>query len=219
MCGRFTASDPPQMAMRFDFAELADMAPRFNIAPTQPVPTIVGSGGGRRIVHMRWGLVPSWAKDLSVGSRMINARAETLETKPAFREALRTRRCLVLADGFFEWKKEGRARRPFFIHLAGGAPFAFAGLWDEWRGPDGAPVQSCTIVTTEPNALVEPLHDRMPAILLPEAEARWLDPSIRDLSDLLELLQPHPSHRMESFEVKPVVNNVANDVPECLEPV
>ena len=218
MCGRFTLADPRQLALRYDLAELADLAPRFNVAPTQPVPAVVSTGGGR-LVHMRWGLVPSWAKDLSIGSRMINARAESLETRPAFRDALRARRCLVLADGFFEWKKEGRDRRPFHLRLATAEPFAFAGLWDEWRAPDGALVRSCTIVTTDPNALVAPLHDRMPAILLAESEARWLDPTVQDLADLVDILQPYPSHLMETFEVAKVVNNVANDVPACVERV
>ena len=213
MCGRFTITDPRQLALRFDLAELAELPARFNVAPTQPVPVVTMQ---HRLVMARWGLVPSWAKDLSVGSRMINARAESLETRPAFKDALPARRCLVLGDGFFEWKKEGKLRRPFHLHLASGAPFAFAGLWDEWRAPDGQLVVSCTIVTTDPNALVAPIHDRMPAILLPEAEARWVDPSIQDLADLVEVLQPYPSHLMEAFEVASTVNSPANDVPECV---
>jgi putative SOS response-associated peptidase YedK len=215
VCGRFTQADPRQLAIRFDLAALAELPARFNVAPTQPVPIITGPGA---MVLARWGLVPSWAKDLSIGSRLINARAETLEAKSAFREALRTRRCLVPADGFFEWKKEGRQRRPFYFRLPDGAPFAFAGLWATWRDPAGQPVTSFTIVTTEPNALLAPVHDRMPVILLPGAEARWLDPSTKDLADLLDLMQPYPSHEMEGFEVAPVVNNVANDVPACIEP-
>jgi putative SOS response-associated peptidase YedK len=213
MCGRFTITDPRQLALRFDLAELAELPARFNVAPTQPVPMVVMGG---RIAMARWGLVPSWAKDPSVGSRMINARAESLETKPAFRDALGARRCLVLGDGFFEWKKEGPLRRPFYLHLASDAPFAFAGLWDEWRGPDGLLVVSCTIVTTGPNALVAPIHDRMPAILLPDAEARWLDPNVQDLADLVEVLQPYPSHLFEAFEVARTVNSPAHDVPECV---
>lgn len=213
MCGRFTITDPRQLALRFDLAELAELPARFNVAPTQPVPVVVM---GRRLVMARWGLVPSWAEDPKVGSRMINARAESLEARPAFRDALGARRCLVLADGFFEWKKEGRLRRPFYLHLASGAPFAFAGLWDEWRGPDGQRVLTCTVVTTDPNALVAPIHDRMPAILLPDAEARWLDASVQDLADLAEVLQPYPSHLMEAFEVSSTVNSPAHDVPECV---
>lgn len=219
MCGRFSITDPRQLALRFDLAALAELPPRFNVAPTQPVPTLVpGSGepAGRVLVLARWGLIPSWAKDPAVASRMINARAESLETKPAFREALHARRCLVLADGFFEWKKEGRERRPFYLHLASGEPFAFAGLWDEWRAPSGERVRTCTIVTTDANALVEPIHDRMPAILLPDAEARWLDAGVQDLADLVDLLQPYPSHRMEAFEVSSLVNKPAHDEPACV---
>jgi putative SOS response-associated peptidase YedK len=216
MCGRFTASDPRQLALRFGLPALAELAPRFNIAPTQPVPVITMD---RTLVIARWGLVPKFAKDLSIGARMINARAETLESRPPFRDALRGRRCLVPADGFFEWRKEGKARRPYWLRLSGGKPFAFAGLWDVWRAPDGQEVPSVAIITTEPNALVAPIHDRMPVILRPEAEARWLDPAVQDLSDLVDVLQPHPSHEMEAIEVNSAVNSVANDDPRCVTPV
>ena len=219
MCGRFTLSNPRQLALRFDLAALAEQPARFNVAPTQPVPCVVVHAAGRQLEMLRWGLVPAWARDLSVGNRMINARAESLESKPAFRDALRGRRCLVLADGFFEWKKDGRARRPFHIRLRTREPFAFAGLWDEWRAPNGQVVRSCTIVTTDANALIEPLHDRMPVILLPEAESLWLDPTVGDLADLVDVLKSYPSHLMETLEVSPTVNSPAHEGPECLEPV
>ena len=200
--------NPRQLALRYGVAATA-LSPRYNVAPTQDVPALVRPG---ELVMLRWGLVPAWAKDLSIGNRLLNARAETLERRSAFREALRTRRCLILADGFYEWMKEDHRRRPFFLRLKGGAPFAFAGLWDEWRG-----IGSCTIVTTDANAVVAPIHDRMPVIARPELEARWLDPSVHDSADLVEVLEPFPSHLMETWEVSSLVNNPDHEEPGCIE--
>ena len=168
---------------------------------------------------MRWGLIPWWAKDPSVGSRMINARAEGLHQRPAFRDALRKRRCLVLADGFYEWRKEGNRKVPVRIVLKSREPFAFAGLWETWRAPNGDQVRSCTIVTTRPNALLATIHDRMPVILPEEAEAMWLSPDNQDSPLLDGLLGPFPAGSMEAYAVSPVVNSAASDSPACITPV
>ena len=165
---------------------------------------------------MRWGLIPSWAKDMSIGNRAINARAETLAEKPMFRTALRRRRCLILADGFYEWVRAGKARQPMRILLTTGEPFAFAGLWETWTNPAGETIHSCTIVTTAPNDLTRPIHDRMPVILLPENESVWLNHSIEDASELNGLLTPYPASEMEAYPVSPMVNSPANDIPDII---
>jgi putative SOS response-associated peptidase YedK len=166
---------------------------------------------------MRWGLIPSWAKDQSIGSRMINARAETLSEKPSFRDAFRKRRCLVVADGFYEWQKVAGRKRPMRIVLQTGEPFAFAGLWESWRDPEGTTVRSCTIITTGPNSLIEPIHNRMPVILSRDDEARWLDPEMDDPPSLLQMLAPYPQGAMDAYEISTLVNSPANDVPDCIE--
>lgn len=221
MCGRFF------IALKYDDLETAfpefepprEWQPRYNIAPTQPVP-VVANDGQPYITFFQWGLVPSWAKDPSIGNRMINARAETLAEKPSFRAAYRRRRCLILADGFYEWRAEPgqRAKTPLAIRLRSGAPFAFAGLWEVWR-PDDTPLLTCTIITTEPNALMAPIHDRMPVILPRSAYATWLDPAERSPHDLQHLLTPYPAEEMLAYPVSTLVNNPANDVPECIAPV
>jgi putative SOS response-associated peptidase YedK len=211
MCGRFTITDPRRVAACYGAAVIGELPARFNVAPSQEVAAVIAPG---RIELLRWGLVPAWADDPSIGNRLVNARAESLERKPAFRDALRTRRCLILADGFYEWRRDGKVRRPFFVRLRGGTPFAFAGLWAERQG-----VRTCTIVTTEANALVAPIHDRMPAILRPEHEARWLDPSVRDPGDLVDALEPFPSHLMEAWEVSTRVNKPDHEEPANIEPV
>ena len=220
MCGRYT--------LTVDYDDLAnelglqgprppDWVPRFNIAPTQPVP-VVTSRDPDAVTFHRWGLIPHWAKDRSIGNRMINARKETLSEKPSFRESFETRRCLVLADGFYEWKTEVKVKRPFYIRLASKGAFTFAGLWDRWKGPDGEVILSCTIITTEPNSLVAPLHDRMPAILTPEGRADWLDRAITDPSHLARHLAPVASEQLELYEVSTLVNTPKNDVAACVEP-
>ena len=231
MCGRFTLTDADGARLRFDIRG-ADLPPpteradgtsdaaRYNIAPTQDVLTIRREDGGeRRAEMMRWGLVPSWADSPKVGARMINARAETLAERPSFRAAFRRRRCLIPADGFYEWRREGRGRVPIRFTLKSGEPFAFAGLWERWeRGGDEPPLLSCAIVTTSPNALIAPIHDRMPAMLAPDAERVWLDPDT-DAAALSGLLTPYPSDLMEAREASRAVNSPANDGPECLAPV
>ena len=229
MCGRFTLIAWDEVEQRFlpagsgieilreRFAEFG--AERYNIAPTQDVITITNDGESNVAQFMRWGLVPSWAKDISIGSRMINARAETLSERPSFRVAFRRRRCLVAADSFYEWKRQGRNRTPMRISLESGELFAFAGLWESWKSAEGRRLLSCTIITTDANETVAPIHDRMPVILTRDAEAAWLDPGIRDAGALSELLMPYPSDLMNAYEVSDVVNSAANDVPECIVPV
>ena len=219
MCGRFSlTSEMGELQGRFEFdgAGLAH-APRYNIAPTQPVLAVTnGEGGGAS--YMRWGLVPSWAKDASVGNRLINARAETVSERNSFRSAFVRRRCLVLADGFSGWQKVGKAKRPMRIVMKSGEPFAFAGLWDSWRDPDGEIVRSCTIITTEANELLRPIHNRMPVILPREMESFWLDHDVEDRDALSDVMVPYQSAEMEAYEVSSLVNRPGNDSPEVIVP-
>jgi putative SOS response-associated peptidase YedK len=230
MCGRFTLHHTPvQIAKRFDAQpSLFETQPRYNIAPTQPVATVRENGMSSRtsgLVQMRaleafqWGLVPFWAKDPEIGNRLINARAETLVEKPAFKHALNRRRCLIPADGFFEWRKEGSRRTPMYIRMRDGSLFAFAGLWEEWTSPDGSPLRTCAIITVEPNSLLAPIHNRMPAILRPEDEGTWLDMARTRAPDALALLRPYSADRMEAYPVSRRVNAPANDDPACILPV
>ncbi len=222
MCGRFTLTvDPADLLASFPNVSFPpQVAPRFNIAPSQPV-LAVANDSPQRAGFFVWGLIPSWAKDPSMGSRMINARAETLGEKPSFRGPLKYKRCLILADGFYEWKAaEGaKSKTPYFIHLESGKPFALAGLWDEWHAPDGSQVRSATIITTAPNSLMAALHNRMPVILPPESYTVWLDPSPRQALDLLPLLQPYPAGGMRAHAVSTLVNSPGNDRPECVLPL
>ena len=220
MCGRYSLiADIGELRERFDFdgSELTH-APRYNIAPTQ-MALAVTNGSERRGSYMRWGLIPSWAKSASVGSRMINARAEMVAERPSFRTALQRRRCLVLADGFYEWKGKGSGKRPMRIVMASGEPFAFAELWDAWRDPKGEVLRSCTIITTSANELLSPIHDRMPVILPRELESLWLDHDIRDYAALGGILTPYITDEMEAYEVSSLVNSPANDGPEMVVPV
>ncbi len=223
MCGRFSlAANLTAVAQRFGVpiptGESAAWTPHYNIAPTKTV-VVVGDDGTRFLTKMRWGLIPSWAKDPAIGNRMINARAETVATKPAFRAALRRRRCLVVADGFYEWQQRGRGKQPFYITLKTGEPFGFAGLWDTWTAPDGEEIKTCTIITTQANELLKPIHDRMPVILSHEAEAIWLDPTIQDPAELLPLLTSYPAEEMEAYAVSRWVNSPQQDSPDCIVPL
>jgi putative SOS response-associated peptidase YedK len=216
MCGRYTLIvDLKKVAEIFGVAPTLETTPRYNIAPTQEVVTIV-SNGAAHLDQMRWGLIPSWAKDESIGSRMINARAETLTEKPSFKGLLRSKRCLVIADGFYEWKQERGSKTPMYITLKNDEPFAFAGLWDVWKNPDGEPIRTCTIITTPPNDLVASIHDRMPAILTPDAREIWLDPSVRDEHALAHWLAPYPVEAMKARAISKLVNNPKVDSPELL---
>ena len=217
MCGRYSLiADIGELAGRFEFdGDWLTFESAYNIAPTQEVLTVVG-GESRRGGFMRWGLIPHWAKSASIGSRMINARAETVAEKPAFRDALRRRRCLVLADGFYEWQRTGGAKRPMRIVMQSGEPFAFAGLWSMWRDPDGNRVPSCAIITTAANELLKPIHDRMPVILSREMEEFWLDRSIDDPGSLGSVLTSYSAEAMDAYEVSALVNSPSNDGPEVI---
>lgn len=218
MCGRFVQYTLfPIIRTEFQLTSApVELSPRYNIAPTQEVPTVMG-GGGNRLVMCRWGLVPHWAKDLSIGSRMINARAETLAEKPSFKGPFRRQRCLVVADGFYEWQKSEEGKVPVYIRLKNSRPMGFAGLYDRWRSPAGEEITSCTIVTTAPNSLLAQVHSRMPAIVAPDQRDLWLDPDTVGPEKLAPLLAPYPSGEMEFWPVSRRVNSPANDGPENID--
>ncbi|AGT30438.1 hypothetical protein M493_07695 [Geobacillus genomosp. 3] len=219
MCGRFTLTvDLEMLQARFHFRYQGSLAPRFNIAPSQEVLTVVAEGEERIGKMMRWGLVPFWAKDDRIGAKMINARAETVDEKASFRHAFKRRRCLILADGFYEWKKDGAKKVPYRFTLKTGEPFAFAGLWERWEGASG-PLETCTIITTRANGIVAPIHDRMPVMLPPERHEDWLDPRLDDSEYLKSLLRPYPEEQMQVYEVSALVNSPKHDVSACIEPV
>lgn len=220
MCGRFTyAEEFRDIRIRFDLEkEIPLFRSRYNIAPAQEAAVIFSRDGTRSLTTMQWGLVPSWAIDPAIGNRMINARAETLAEKPAFKRLIGKRRCLVLADGFYEWRKEGKRKVPMRIRLKTGGPFGFAGLWDSWRKLDGAELQSFTIITTEANERFRPIHDRMPVILGEDDEGKWLDFDIKDAGQILSLLKPFPPELMEAYDVSTLVNSPRNDLAECIRP-
>lgn len=220
MCGRFTLhTDSAVVAEQFALNDVPNIPPRYNIAPTQQVATVHQADTGRAFVPMRWGLVPSWASDPAIGTRMINARAETVASKPAFRAAFKQRRCLVLADGFYEWQAGtmGSKKQPFYILMQDRMPFAFAGLWETWQGTEST-LYSCTIITTTPNDLMQPIHSRMPVILRPDEYALWLDPHLDDQATLESVLQPFAAESMAAYPVSTTVNNVRNDSPACIAP-
>ena len=221
MCGRFTLTvDPAQAQENFNnFTFPEKFAPRFNIAPTQPILAIPNDEKFTADFFI-WGLIPMWAKDPSIGNRLINARAETLAEKPSFRGSLKYKRCLILADGFYEWKSADgkKSKTPFFIHMKDRKPFAFAGLWDSWNSPEGSQLKTCTIITTEPNELMSLLHNRMPVILHPRDYDKWLDPSAQTPDQLIPLLKPFPAEMMDAYPVTPLVNKPSNDTPELVVP-
>ena len=219
MCGRFTLfADPAELQDVFPDVTFPERwTPRYNIAPGQPV-LVLPNDGTQRANFFLWGLIPSWAKEAGIGRRLINARAETLAVKPAFRAAYRYRRCLVFADGFFEWRSMGRGKVPYFVRLQSRRPFAFAGLWDIWHSGDGSVIYSTAIVTTGPNELLAPLHDRMPVILPPEARMLWLDPAPQAPTRLQSLLRPYPAEEMEAYPVSSLVNRPENEGPQVIAP-
>ena len=221
MCGRFTLTvDPAELQETFSgYTFPMQFAPRFNIAPTQPV-LAIPNDGKKRADFFIWGLIPSWAKDPSIGNRLINARGETLAEKPSFRGGYKYKRCLILADGFYEWKKQpgSKAKVPYFIHMKNRQPFAFAGLWDEWNSTDGSLIRSCTIVTIEPNDLMASLHNRMPVILPADAYAEWLEYSFQTPEKLQAFIKPYPAAEMAAYPVSTLVNNPKNDLAECVVP-
>ena len=216
MCGRYTLTVPvDRLAVEFGLDEVrTEVSPNFNVAPTQEVAAIVAESGGRRLGMLRWGLVPSWADDPGIGGRMINARSETAPEKPSFRGAFRRRRCLIPADGFYEWRREDGGKQPFYIRMNDGRPFAFAGLWESWN--DGE-VRSCAILTTSANALVGEVHERMPVILPAEEPDAWLDPEA-ERQELVSLLRPYPGDDLETFPVGRFVNSARHNDERCVQP-
>jgi putative SOS response-associated peptidase YedK len=219
MCGRFTLRSSPQaVAEAFCLPEAPDLLPRFNIAPGQPVAVVRQEprAEGRELALLRWGLIPAWADDPSIGNRLANARSETAATKPSFRRAFRSRRCLVVADGFYEWQRTNGRKQPYFVGLQNDRPFGLAGLWERWE-KHGEPVESCTILTTDANELMQPIHERMPVIIPPDQYGLWLDPRCQDTGMLAKLLRPFPSEGMLAYRVSTLVNNAKNDVPQCVE--
>lgn len=220
MCGRYAITSSPD-AIRQLFGYRADAAfpPRYNVAPTQPVPVVRCAHGEPDFILMRWGLVPPWVKDPLSFSLIVNARGESVNDKPAFRNAMKRRRCLLPADGFYEWKTETGRSRPYFVRRKGGGPLALAGLWETWMGPDGEEMDTVCVITTRANGVVAPIHDRMPAIIEPEAFALWLDCEHVDALTAAALIAPAPEHLLEAFEVSLAVNRAANDSPMLIEPV
>lgn len=221
MCGRFTLRTSPQKLLENFGVAFPEVVPRYNIAPTQLVLALraTPAGTGRQAAAFRWGLIPSWAKDLKIGAKSINARAETLAEKPMFRAALKRRRCLVLADGYYEWRTAGKAKQPYHFRYEDQRPFAFAGLWEAWPGPEGndPPLESCTIITTAARGIAATLHERMPVIILPGDYDRWISSQSMDAAELETLLHPKLQDELIPVPVSTLVNSVKNDRPECLQ--
>ncbi|MCW5829971.1 MAG: SOS response-associated peptidase [Deltaproteobacteria bacterium] len=225
MCGRFTSNaddltwEEYSDLLGFDLSH--KVAPRYNIAPSQPVEIVrvSPSSGKTELVPVKWGLVPSWAKDPAIGNRMINARAETAHEKPSFRSAFKHRRCLIPATGFYEWQARGKGpKQPYHITMKAGGLFSMAGLWEHWQAPDGSELETCTILTTEPNDLMAPIHNRMPVILPPSEARKWIDPKTK-ADDLKPILVPLSADMMQALPVSRIVNDPKNDKPECVEPI
>jgi putative SOS response-associated peptidase YedK len=221
MCGRYRLSRRKELiAEYFETDNEVDWEPRYNIAPSQPVGIIRQDPARprRQFTLARWGLIPSWASDAGIGLKTINARPETVASKPAFRDAFMSRRCLLPADGFFEWQRNGKEKQPFHFGMQDDCLFAFAGLWDRWQDPDGAVIESCSILTTNANSLLAGIHDRMPVILRPAHYDLWLDPGFKNVKALGELLAPFDAAKMRSFPVSSRINAVANEDPDCVLP-
>jgi putative SOS response-associated peptidase YedK len=211
MCGRFTQrADSKRIAREFEVAEVPAVEARYNIAPTQDVLAVHESLDGREATFYQWGLVPSWAKDASVGARLINARSETVQEKPSFREAFRKRRCIIPADGFYEWQRTGGRKQPFFFRIRDERPFGFAGLWERWEGEGGRVINSCAILTTEANEVLRPVHDRMPVILHPDDYELWLGGDARELDLVKEMLRRYPAGEMTCYPVGTLINSPRN---------
>jgi len=223
MCGRFTLRAKLNLLLQqfaVETSEIDDWPPRYNIAPTQDVLAVRSAENGKReLIPLRWGLIPPWSKEIKIGSRMINARAETIAEKPSFRSPFKRRRCLIIADGFYEWKKTAKAKQPYHISLTGGKPFALAGLWETWKAEGQPTIESCTIITTEPNELMADLHNRMPVILSCNDYEPWLNTPSDDAQQLLPLLDAYPSSEMTCVAVDNRVNNPTRDDEQCLTPL
>ena len=222
MCNRYRLTHSKQyLAERFEAWDEVEDRPRYNIAPTQPVVTVRKEHGKktRKFTTMHWGLIPSWAKDTSIGTRTLNARSETVTTTPAFRQSILTKRCLIPADGFYEWQKMGSVKQPYCFEVGEGDVFAFAGLWDQWKSPDGQIIESCTILTTTLNNLVAEMHDLMPVIVPPDKYDVWLDPDVNDFNVIREILRPYDANLMRRYPVSRKLNNSKIDDAESASPV
>ena len=221
MCGRFTLSKPKKVKakdLKVPQPEIDLLNPRYNIAPSNHV-AVIRNEKERHIESVRWGLIPSWSKDEAIGARMINARAETLSEKPSFKGLLNKHRCLILADGFYEWAESTRGKQPYYIHLKSGEPFTFAGLWSHWTDPKGEEIKTCAIITCAPNSLMQKIHNRMPVILDGEARDVWLDPDNKEGPALTAILRPYPDGEIEAYAVSKTVNSPLNDSEVCLKPL
>jgi putative SOS response-associated peptidase YedK len=222
MCGRFTLFEADNiLSKEFGVSGFSTLSPHYNIAPSQPVAAVraAPAGTGRELALLRWGLIPSWSKDPAIGNRLINARAETVQEKPSFRNAFRRHRCLIPTNGFYEWQRLERGKQPYFVRMRDERLFAFAGLWDRWESPDKGVIETCTILTTAANTVLAPIHDRMPVILPPVEYARWLDTSLQIPDSLLPLLVPFPPEDMVAFPVSPRINTPSTDDEGCIAPL
>lgn len=218
MCGRYALKTPAsELATRFGLDEVVDVAPRYNIAPGTDIPTIRHSPDGKRVLHLlRWGLVPHWAKDPSIGAKLSNARGETVAEKPSFRDAFKRRRCLVPADGFYEWKAEGKQKQPYYFSMKSGEPFALGGVWESWRAPDGDILRTCCLITTGPNEIMLPIHDRMPVIVSPGGYEAWLT---GEPDDAINLARPYPTDEMQAWAVSKRVSKSAEEGANLVQPL
>jgi putative SOS response-associated peptidase YedK len=217
VCGRFSQRSPSKkVAEKFGVEEVPPLPERYNVAPAQTILGIRQNEAAREATFFKWGLIPAWAKDLSIGNKLINARSETAAEKPSFREAFARRRCLIPADGFYEWSRRGDKKQPFYFQMKDGEPFGIAALWERWEGGD-EPLETCTLLTTEANELLASYHDRMPVILKPEDYGVWLDADVRRAKLLKPLLRPYPHEEMSAYAVSQLVNNPANEGPRCIE--
>lgn len=222
MCGRFTLFEADKiLSKEFGVSGFSSLSPRYNIAPSQPVAAVrvAPAGTGRELALLRWGLIPPWSKDPAIGNRLINARAETAREKPSFRNAFRRHRCLIPTNGFYEWQRQERGKQPYFVRMRDERPFAFAGLWDRWESPDKGVIETCTILTTAANAVLAPIHDRMPVILPPAEYTRWLDPALLNTDSLTALFAPFPPEDMLAFPVSSRVNASTVDDEKCIAPL
>ncbi|QLE40361.1 SOS response-associated peptidase [Nostoc sp. C052] len=222
MCGRFTLNQSAAgLSQVFHVESVPDLAAEYNIAPTQMVATVLQNPESekREFKQLYWGLIPSWAKDAGIGAKLINARAETVAEKPSFRSAFKHRRCLVLADGFYEWQRQQGKKQPFYFRLQDGQPFGFAGLWERWKTPANEEIISCTILTTAANELLQPIHERMPVILEPQDYDLWLDSQVQTPQTLQQLLRPYPAPAMTAYPVSTLVNNSRHNNSECIVPL
>jgi putative SOS response-associated peptidase YedK len=220
MCGRFTLRQPAErIAREFQLEEVSDIGARYNIAPTQKILAIRQSPDGREAGMFKWGLIPSWAKDASIGAKLINARSETVAEKPSFREAFKRRRCIIPADGFYEWQRTGSKKQPFYFHLTDDGLFGFAGLWDKWRTPNGESLETCSILTTDANEVLRHMHDRMPVILHSDDYDLWLDEDVRKQDLRGELLRPYPAAEMNVYPVSTAINSPQHQGEELVQPI